>query len=154
MITISRPGGSLMEVVPLEDKLLIEARISRRDIAFIRPRLPATVKITAYDPSIYGTVGRISPDTLQDEVNRDRSSTASMSAPGIPARGPGTAGTTPSCRAWPATVEIRTGRKTVFDYLMKPINKAKEAMRERKGKGIAKRRGGMPIPAISGPSSN
>ncbi|NYI21560.1 HlyD family efflux transporter periplasmic adaptor subunit [Sphingobium indicum] len=61
-----------MEIVPLEDKLLIEARISRRDIAFIRPRLPATVKITAYDPSIYGTVDRISPDTLQDEVNRDQ----------------------------------------------------------------------------------
>src|SRR3546814_14900735 len=72
MITISRPGGSLMEIVPLEDKLLIEARISRRDIAFIRPRLPATVKITAYDPSIYGTVDRISPDTLQDEVNREQ----------------------------------------------------------------------------------
>ncbi|BAI96953.1 hypothetical protein Sj15T_14070 [Sphingobium sp. TA15] len=65
-----------MEIVPLEDKLLIEARISRRDIAFIRPGLPATVKITAYDPSIYGTldgtVDRISPDTLQDEVNRDQ----------------------------------------------------------------------------------
>src|SRR5690606_28162388 len=62
------PGGTLMEIVPIEDTLLIEARLSPRDIAFIRPGLPATVKITAYDPSIYGTleavVDRISPDTL------------------------------------------------------------------------------------------
>lgn len=132
---VIQPGGSLMEIVPLEDKLLIEARMSPRDIAFIRPGLSATVKITAYDPSIYGTlagtVDRISPDTLQDEVNRDqvyyrvyvrtRRSNLRTRDGRDHAIMPGMI----------ATVEIRTGRKTVLDYLLKPINKAKEAMRER-----------------------
>lgn len=132
---VIQPGGSLMEIVPLEDELLIEARISPRDIAFIRPGQPATVKITAYDPSIYGTldgtVDRISPDTLQDEVNRDqvyyrvyvrtRHSSLRTKDGREHAIMPGMV----------ATVEIRTGRKTVLQYLLKPINKAKEAMRER-----------------------
>ncbi|WP_217539568.1 HlyD family efflux transporter periplasmic adaptor subunit, partial [Stenotrophomonas sp. GbtcB23] len=48
------PNGKLMEIVPLDDKLLVEARISPRDIAFIHPDQRATVKITAYDYSIYG----------------------------------------------------------------------------------------------------
>jgi adhesin transport system membrane fusion protein len=132
---VIQPGGSMMEIVPLEKQLLIEARLSPRDIAFIRPGQHATVKITAYDPSIYGTlagtVDRISPDTLQDEVHRDqvyyrvyvRTNHSTLRAkngreyaimPGMV-----------------TTVEIRTGRKTVMQYLMKPINKAREAMRER-----------------------
>lgn len=129
------PGGTLMEIVPIEDTLLIEARLSPRDIAFIRPGLPATVKITAYDPSIYGTldavVDRISPDTLQDEVYRDqvyyrvhlhtRSSTLRTKDGREHAIMPGMI----------ATVDIRTGSKTILDYLLKPVNKAKEALRER-----------------------
>lgn len=132
---VVQPGGSLMEIVPLEKQLLVEARIAPRDIAFIRPGQSATVKITAYDPSIYGTldgiVDRISPDTLQDEVHRDqvyyrvyvRTTKSSLTTrdgrqhaimPGMV-----------------ANVEVRTGRKTVLEYLMKPINKAREAMRER-----------------------
>jgi adhesin transport system membrane fusion protein len=132
---VIQPGGSLMEIVPLEDQLLIEARLSPRDIAFIRPGQPATVKITAYDPSIYGTlagtVDRISPDTLQDEVHRDQvyyrvyvrtqRSTLRTKNGHEYAIMPGMV----------STVEIRTGRKTILQYLMKPINKAKEAMRER-----------------------
>lgn len=101
---VIQPGGSLMEIVPLEDQLLIEARVSPRDIAFIRPGQPATVKITAYDPSIYGTlpgtVDRISPDTLQDEVHAIRSITASTFAPTIPACGRKTGASMRSCREW------------------------------------------------------
>lgn len=129
------PGGTLMEIVPIEDTLLIEARISPRDIAFIRPGLPATVKITAYDPSVYGTleavVDRISPDTLQDELHRDqvyyrvylhtRSSSLRTKDGKEHAIMPGMV----------ATVDIRTGSKTILDYLLKPVNKAKEALRER-----------------------
>ncbi|KTR84554.1 secretion protein HlyD [Novosphingobium barchaimii] len=132
---VIQPGGSLMEIVPLEKNLLIETRMSPRDIAFLRPGQPATVKITAYDPSIYGTlagtVDRISPDTLQDEVHRDqvyyrvyvRTNRSTLLAkngreyaimPGMV-----------------STVEIKTGSKTVLQYLMKPINKANEAMREK-----------------------
>jgi len=128
-------NGKLMTIVPLDEKLLIEARISPRDIAFIRPGQEALVKITAYDYSIYGglkgKVTVISPDTLRDEVKQDqfyyrvyiRTDSDKLSnkagqefniTPGMV-----------------ATVDIRTGQKTVLDYLIKPFNKAKEALRER-----------------------
>lgn len=129
------PGGTLMEIVPLEDQLMVETRISPRDIAFIRPGLPATVKITAYDPAIYGSlegaVERISPDTLTDEVDkkqvyyrvdvRTKSSSLRTEEGKNFSIMPGMV----------ATVEIKTGQKTVLDYLVKPLNKAREALRER-----------------------
>src|SRR5690606_36273698 len=66
------PNGMLMEIVPVEDQLLVEARITPQDIAFIHPGQEATVKTTAYDYSVYGAldgvVTTISPDTIQDEV--------------------------------------------------------------------------------------
>ncbi|HAM4379404.1 TPA: HlyD family efflux transporter periplasmic adaptor subunit, partial [Escherichia coli] len=69
------PGGKLMTIVPLDEQLLIEAKISPRDVAFIHPGQKSLVKITAYDYSIYGglpgEVAVISPDTVQDEVRRD-----------------------------------------------------------------------------------
>lgn len=69
-------NGKLMTIVPLDEQLLIEARISPRDIAFIHPGQEALVKITAYDYSIYGglkgKVTIISPDTLRDEVKQDQ----------------------------------------------------------------------------------
>ncbi len=128
-------NGKLMTIVPLEDKLLIEARISPRDIAFIRPGQEALVKITAYDYSIYGgltgKVTVISPDTIRDEVKQDQfyyrvyirtDSDKLFNKAGH------AFGITPGMVA---TVDIRTGEKTVMDYLLKPFNKAKEALRER-----------------------
>lgn len=129
------PNGQLMEIVPLDDQLLIEARISPRDVAFIYPGQEAKVKITAYDYSIYGgldgEVTLISPDTIQDEVKPEvyyyrvfiRTETDAL--------------VNESGKLFPivpgmiATVDIKTGEKTVFEYLMKPINQAKEALRER-----------------------
>lgn len=129
------PNGKLMSLVPLDDQMLVEARISPRDVAFIHPGQAALVKITAYDYSIYGglkgVVTMISPDTLQDEVKRDiyyyrvfirtkhnyvenKKKQKSPIFPGMI-----------------ATVDIKTGNKTVLDYLIKPLNKAKEALRER-----------------------
>ncbi len=125
-------GGKLMEIVPIEEQLLIETRINPRDIAYIRPGLPATVKITAYDSSIYGNptgvVETVSPDTLQDEVKRDQlyyriyvrtnlTNKAGKLFPILP--------------GMVASVEIKTGQKTVLDYLIKPLNKVKESLRER-----------------------
>ncbi|MGE8538054.1 MAG: HlyD family efflux transporter periplasmic adaptor subunit [Acinetobacter sp.] len=128
-------NGKLMTIVPLDEKLLVEARISPRDIAFIRPDQEALVKITAYDYSIYGglngKVAMISPDTLRDEVKQDQfyyrvyirtdSDKLSNNAGQEFNITPGMV----------ATVDIRTGSKTVMDYLIKPFNKAKEALRER-----------------------
>ncbi|MGR9092706.1 MAG: HlyD family efflux transporter periplasmic adaptor subunit, partial [Gammaproteobacteria bacterium] len=70
---VIRPGANIMEIVPLEDKLLVEARIRPADVAFLRPGQDATVKITAYDYSIYGSLPghleHISADTIPDEKN-------------------------------------------------------------------------------------
>jgi adhesin transport system membrane fusion protein len=129
------PGGELMEIVPLDDQLLVEARLSPRDIAFIHPGQAATVKITAFEPSIYGTmpatVQNISPDTIEDQVDKrvyyyrvyllTRHSYLETKDGKHHSIMPGMV----------ATAEIRTGRKSVLDYLIKPLNRAAEALRER-----------------------
>ncbi|WP_445115326.1 HlyD family type I secretion periplasmic adaptor subunit [Acinetobacter sp. WZC-1] len=128
-------NGKLMTIVPIDEQLLIEARISPRDIAFIRPGQEALVKITAYDYSIYGglkgKVTVISPDTIRDEVKQDqfyyRVYIRTDSDKLYNKQGKAF-GITPGMVA---TVDIRTGEKTVLDYLLKPFNKAKEALRER-----------------------
>ncbi|CAM4271362.1 HlyD family type I secretion periplasmic adaptor subunit [Acinetobacter dispersus] len=128
-------NGKLMTIVPLEDKLLIEARISPRDIAFIHPGQEALVKITAYDYSIYGglngKVTVISPDTIRDEVKQDQfyyRVYIRTDADRLYNKAGKTFSITPGMVA---TVDIRTGQKTIMDYLLKPFNKAKEALRER-----------------------
>jgi membrane fusion protein, adhesin transport system len=125
--------AELIDIVPLDDTLLIEANVRPADIGFLRPGLPATVKITAYDFSIYGglkaVVEHISPDTITNEKGdsfyqiRVRTSENSFlmkkgeKLPIIPGMG--------------ATVDILTGEKTVLDYMLKPILKARQnAMRE------------------------
>lgn len=132
---VLQPGGKLMEIVPLEDQLLVETRINPRDIAYIRPGLPATVKVTAYDSSIYGNltglVEVVSPDTLQDEVRRDqfyyrvyvRTKSAELQNK--------SGQRFPILPGMVANVEIKTGQKSVMDYLLKPLNKVNEALRER-----------------------
>lgn len=128
-------NGKIMTIVPLDEQLLIEARISPRDIAFIHPGQEALVKITAYDYSIFGgldgKVTVISPDTIRDEVKQDqfyyrvyiRTNTDKLynKAGKSFAITPGMV----------STVDIKTGQKTVLEYLLKPFNKAQEALRER-----------------------
>lgn len=129
------PNGDLMEIVPIDDRLLIEARLSPRDIAFIHPGQNALVKISAYDYAIYGglhgVVETISPDTIQDEVKpeiyyyrvfirtdvdylQNKNGKRFSISPGMI-----------------SSVDIKTGEKTVVDYLFKPFNRVKEALRER-----------------------
>jgi len=129
------PGGKLMEIIPLNDQLLIEARMSPKDIAFIHPGQRATVKITAYDYAIYGglegEVASISPDTIQDEVKPDeyyyrvfvRTKTNTL----VNKNGK----QFPIVPGMVATVDVHTGSKTVLQYLLKPMNRAREALRER-----------------------
>lgn len=132
---VLQPGGKLMEIVPLEDKLLIETRVNPRDIAYIRPGLPAIIKITAYDSSIYGDlngeVESVSPDTLQDEVRRDqyyyRVYVRTLES-GLTNKNGDRFAIVPGMMA---NVEIKTGQKSVLDYLIKPLNKVNKALRER-----------------------
>jgi membrane fusion protein, adhesin transport system len=119
--------------VPLEDTLLIEAQVRPADIAFLRPGQPAVVKITAYDFAIYGglaaTVEDISADTIVDERGerfyriRVRTEEAVLERAGEPL---------PIIPGMTAQVDILTGEKTVLDYLLKPILRARDhALRER-----------------------
>ncbi|HZE91779.1 MAG TPA: HlyD family type I secretion periplasmic adaptor subunit [Rhizobacter sp.] len=127
---VVQPGKDIVEIVPLDDNLVLEARMAPKDIAFIRPQQPATVKFTAYDFSIYGgldaQVENISPDTVVDEHGnafylvrvRTTRSNFSEKLPIIP--------------GMTAEVDVLTGQKTVLTYLLKPILKVKAyALRER-----------------------
>ena len=125
------PGKDILEIVPLDDALVLEAKVQPRDIAFIHPGQAATVKFTAYDFGIYGgldaIVENISPDTVTDErgqntfyVVRVRTKQANFSdkMPIIP--------------GMTAEVDVLTGKKTVMAYLLKPVLKAhSHALRER-----------------------
>ena len=130
---VVQPGSDLIEIVPLEDTLLVEAQIRPADIAFLRPGQPATVKITAYDFLIYGgleaELEHISADTIVDErgdayyLIRVRTRKNSLGTEEEPL---------PIIPGMLAQVDILTGKKTVLHYLMKPVLRAKvEALRER-----------------------
>jgi len=129
------PNGRLMEIIPLDDELLIEARITPRDIAFIRPGLPAMVKISAYDYAIFGglrgEVVTISPDTIQDETNRDQYFYRVLIRTESDALVNDAGQRFPIVPGMVATVDIHTGQKTVLQYLIQPFNRAGEALRER-----------------------
>ena len=129
------PGGSLMTIVPIDDQLLIEARISPRDIAFIHPGQAALVKISAYDYAIFGglegEVVTISPNTIRDEVRPEQLYYRVYIRTGSDHL-KNEAGTRfPIVPGMIATVDIQTGSKTVWQYLIKPFNRAQEALRER-----------------------
>lgn len=120
---VVQPGKDLVEIVPLDDALVLEAKVQPKDVAFIYPGQSATVKFTAYDFAIYGglsaKVENISPDTVVDEKGnafylvRVRTTVAHFNEklPIIP--------------GMTAEVDILTGRKTVLSYLLKPVLKAR-----------------------------
>jgi adhesin transport system membrane fusion protein len=130
---VVRPGESIMEVVPLDDTLLVEAEVKPADIAFLHPGQRAKVKITAYDFSIYGgldgTVENISADTIEDEKGESHYLVKVRTKENaITYRGQ----QLPIIPGMTASVDIMTGRKSVLDYLLKPLLKAKQnALRER-----------------------
>jgi adhesin transport system membrane fusion protein len=130
---VIQPGEDIMEIVPLDDTLLVEARVRPADIAFLRPEQKAVIKVSAYDFSIYGgltaKLERISADTIKDEEGESfyhvylRTEENSLHHRGE---------TLPIIPGMTVTAEILTGEKSVLDYLLKPILKAKDsALRER-----------------------
>ena len=128
---VVQPGKEIIEIVPSDDALLLEARVQPKDIAFLRPGQPALVKFTAYDFSIYGgleaTLEHIGADTITDEkgnafyivrVRTTRSTIGDAQMPIIP--------------GMVAEVDILTGKKSLLSYLMKPVLRAKaNALTER-----------------------
>lgn len=139
---VVQAGQDILEIVPLDDTLIVQAYISPKDVAFIRVGQDALIKVSAYDYAIYGGLeGKVillSPDTLQDERRpselklnpdqayyrvlvetngnyiTDKSGNRLDIAPGMT-----------------ATVDIKTGEKTIFQYLIKPITRMKQALQER-----------------------
>jgi adhesin transport system membrane fusion protein len=130
---VVQPGSDLLEIVPLENNLLIEAKVRPQDVAFLRPGQKAMVKFSAYDYTIYGGLKAklelISADTITDDkgnsfyliqVRTDQNHLGSKEHPLLIIPG------------MIATVDIITGEKSVLDYLLKPVLKARtEALRER-----------------------
>ncbi|HHC6659859.1 TPA: HlyD family type I secretion periplasmic adaptor subunit [Vibrio parahaemolyticus] len=122
---VIQPGMDIVEIVPTEDTLLVEVKIAPKDIAFLRPNLNAIVKFTAYDFTKYGgLVGElehISADTTQDEegnsfyIVRVRTEKTSF----------GQDADLPIIPGMTASVDIITGKRTVLEYLLKPILSAK-----------------------------
>lgn len=130
---VVQPGAPVLEIVPVEDRLLIEAEISPRDVAFITVGEPASVKITAYDYLVYGAldgeVSRIGADAVQDAegmpVFRVEIRTASDFLDYNGAQ-------LPIMPGMQAQVDIQTGTRTVMSYLLNPLLRAgSEALRER-----------------------
>ena len=126
---VVKPGADLVEIVPTNDKLYLEIKIKPKDIAFIHPGAKAKVKISAYDYSIYGgldgEVVKISPDTITDKkentfyliyVETEKSYLGLKEHPLkiIP--------------GMTVNVDIITGKKTIMQYILKPILKSKEYM--------------------------
>lgn len=127
---VVQPGKEVVEVVPLDEALILEAQIAPKDIAFLRPGLAAMVKFTAYDFAIYGgleaDVESISADSVVDQKGnafylirlRTKKATLGDRLPIIP--------------GMVAQVDILTGKKTVLSYLLKPVLRAKaNALSER-----------------------
>ncbi|MFO2970174.1 HlyD family type I secretion periplasmic adaptor subunit [Legionella pneumophila serogroup 10] len=134
---VVQPGNDLLEIVPLDDTLLIEAKIRPSDIGFIHPGQKAMVKITAYDFSIYGglegIVEHISADTIIDEQTDKKEESYYIVKVRTEKNYLGTEkNPLPIIPGMQATVDILTGQKSVLQYLLKPIIKAKQsALRER-----------------------
>ncbi len=122
---VVQPGRDIVEIVPLEGKLILEAKVLPRDIAFLRPGQKATVKFTAYDFSIYGgldaTLELIGADSVTDERGNTfytvRVSTTKTSL----------GGNLPIIPGMVAEVDIITGRKSILSYLLKPVLRARQA---------------------------
>jgi adhesin transport system membrane fusion protein len=127
---VVQPGKDIVEIVPLDDTLVLEARVQPKDIAFIRPDQAATVKFTAYDFSIYGgleaKVENISPDTVVDERGN------AFYLVRVRTAKPGFNDKLPIIPGMTAEVDVLTGRKAVLSYLLKPVLKVRDgALRER-----------------------
>lgn len=132
---VVQAGQDVLEIVPLDDTLLIETRIRPADIAFLRPGLKAIVKITAYDSGIYGWLEgdlvQISADTLRDDIRRDETYYKAMVRTSSSALKTSNGRLLPIIPGMQASVDIKTGEKSVLAYLFKPVLRAREALRER-----------------------
>lgn len=133
---VVRPGEEILQIIPLDEELFVEARVKPENIENIRPGQEATIKLSAYDYTIFGTLkGRvdvISADTFKDERSRAEDGNAHYK---VRVRVDMGGLTDKQARieirpGMQAQVEFHTGEKTVLQYLLKPLYKSREAFRE------------------------
>ncbi|MNS16510.1 Type I secretion system membrane fusion protein PrsE [compost metagenome] len=127
---VVRPGESILEIVPSEDTLIVEAKVSPKDIAFVHAGQTAHIRVTAYDASIYGALPAVVEQVSADATVGERDevyymvrvrATSGFQGADLPLR-PGMV----------SQVDVITGRRTVFDYVVKPLTKLQyTAMHER-----------------------
>ncbi|MFT6022801.1 MAG: adhesin transport system membrane fusion protein [Ascidiaceihabitans sp.] len=133
---VVRPGQEILQIIPLDEELFVEARVAPKNIANVRPGQEATIKLSAYDYTIYGTlkgeVKLISADTFKDEKSRDADGnphykvTLRVDTKNLTQR-QSSISIRPGMQA---SVELHTGEKTVLQYLLKPLYKSREAFHE------------------------
>lgn len=127
---VVQPGNAVLEIVPDDSDLIIEGRIAPKDIAFLRPGLPVTIKFHAYDYAIYGgmsaTLQHISADTITDERDNTYYLVRAI------AQDPDFAKKLSIIPGMTTQVDVLTGKKTILSYLLKPVLRAKaNALTER-----------------------
>lgn len=139
---VIQAGQNILELVPTEDEMLVEGYVKPAEVAFLKIGMPATVKLTAYDYNRYGglkgKLEHLSPDTLKDDRNRKPGTPVELDEGlyRILVRIEDTDRTRQGVNLRPipgmtAFVEIRTGSKTVLEYLFRPLQSVTQALRER-----------------------
>ncbi len=137
---VLRAGDELLQVVPVDDQMIVEAKVLPRDIALIRPGLKATIKFDAYDYTVFGMVDGeviyVSADSMRDESQRADSPAATYYRVHVRTTAPGPVTRTGRkievLPCMTAQVDIRTGQRTLLAYLLKPVTKTlTEAFKER-----------------------
>jgi adhesin transport system membrane fusion protein len=139
---VIQAGQPILEIVPTEDEMLVEAYVKPSEVAFLKVGQKAVVKLTAYDFNKYGgldgVLEHLSPDTLRDERQRKPGNPVELEEGlyRIMVRVKETEGLRHGLKLTPtpgmtATVEIRTGQKSVLEYLFRPLQNVSQALRER-----------------------
>lgn len=127
---VVQPGKEIIEVVPLEDTLLLEAKVLPKDIAFLRPGQAANVKFTAYDFAIYGGLEARLEHISADSVMDDKGNAFYLVR--VRTLKPSLGDNLPIIPGMVAEVDILTGKKSILSYLLKPVLRAKQyALTER-----------------------
>jgi len=130
---VVKPGEPVMEIVPKDDQLLVEARVRPADIAFLHPGQKAMVKITAYDFSIYGGLEGELVDISADSITNEKGESfyrvkVRTKENALKRKGQ----VLPIIPGMVTSVDIQTGKKTVMEYLLKPFIKTlRSSMNER-----------------------
>lgn len=126
---VVQPGEAIMQVIPADDQLLVEAKVKPRDVAFLAPGMPAKVKISAYDYTVYGdlsgTLEQISADTIEEETLRGKEAYYKIlvrTHAGYLKKGDETLPIKPGMVA---EVDVINGQRSVLNYLLRPLLKAR-----------------------------